>query len=51
MDTPMIVDEEKCIGCGICENKCPVADRPAIFVTSVGERRSKENQLLLNVGE
>ncbi|HET6513991.1 MAG TPA: 4Fe-4S binding protein [Thermodesulfovibrionales bacterium] len=42
------VDLELCIGCGICEAKCPVIDRPAIYVTSVGESRSKENQLLLS---
>ncbi|MDI6745064.1 MAG: 4Fe-4S binding protein [Thermodesulfovibrionales bacterium] len=41
------VDLEMCIGCGICEAKCPVIDRPAIYVTSIGESRSKENQLLL----
>ncbi len=42
------VDLELCIGCGICEAKCPVLGRPAIYVTSVGESRSKENQLLLS---
>jgi ferredoxin len=41
------VDLELCIGCGICETKCPVRGRPAIYVTSVGESRSRENQLLL----
>lgn len=41
------VDLELCIGCGICEAKCPVVDRPAIYVTSIGESRSKINQLLL----
>jgi polyferredoxin len=41
------VDLELCIGCGICEAKCPVIGRPAIYVSSVGESRSKENQLLL----
>jgi MauM/NapG family ferredoxin protein len=42
------VDLELCIGCGICEAKCPVLGRPAIYVSSVGESRSKENQLLLS---
>jgi ferredoxin len=42
------VDLELCIGCGICETKCPVLGQPAIYVTSVGESRSKENQLLLS---
>jgi len=41
------VDLELCIGCGICETKCPVLGRPAITVTSLGESRSKDNQLLL----
>jgi len=41
------VDLELCIGCGICETKCPVLGRPAIYVMNVGESRSKENQLLL----
>src|SRR5512143_310822 len=41
------VDLELCIGCGICETKCPVLGRPAIYVSNVGESRSKENRLLL----
>jgi polyferredoxin/Pyruvate/2-oxoacid:ferredoxin oxidoreductase delta subunit len=41
------VDLDLCIGCGICETKCPVRGRPAIYVSSVGESRSRENQLLL----
>jgi MauM/NapG family ferredoxin protein len=41
------VDLTKCIGCGACEKHCPVADQPAIYVTSSGESRSGENQLLL----
>ncbi len=41
------VDLELCIGCGICEAKCPVLGRPAITVSNVGESRSKQNQLLL----
>ncbi len=41
------VDLSLCVGCGICEAQCPVVDRPAIYVTNIGESRSKENQLLL----
>ncbi len=35
---PYVV-EELCIGCGICENKCPVEGIPGIFVTRAGEER------------
>jgi MauM/NapG family ferredoxin protein len=41
------VDLERCVGCGICEAKCPVLGKPAIYVINIGESRSKENQLLL----
>jgi len=41
------VDPRLCIGCGICENKCPVEDKAAIRVSSVGETRSTENQMIL----
>ncbi len=41
------VDLDLCIGCGICEKKCPVLGKPAIYVINVGESRSKENQLLM----
>ena len=44
-----VIDLDLCTGCGICENKCPVMDDPAIFVTSVGETRSEENRLLLDI--
>lgn len=45
-----VVDPAECIGCGICEFKCPVADLPAIRVTSVGESRSEKNRMLLETG-
>ncbi len=38
---------ELCIGCGICERECPVIDDAAVYVTAVGESRSKERSLLL----
>lgn len=41
------IDLELCIGCGICETKCPVRGRPAIYVVSTGESRSSDNKLLL----
>jgi polyferredoxin len=41
------VDPSLCIGCGACEKVCPVQDQPAVYVTSVGESRSKTNVILL----
>jgi len=41
------IDPDLCIGCGACEYACPVADEAAIYVTSVGESRSPDNQILL----
>jgi len=34
-----VVDENKCNGCGYCENKCPVAGESAIVVEPLGELR------------
>jgi polyferredoxin len=41
------LDVARCTGCGACEHACPVSDRPAVYVTSIGESRSKTNQILL----
>jgi polyferredoxin len=41
------VDPSLCVGCGACEKVCPVQDQPAVYVTSVGESRSKTNVILL----
>jgi polyferredoxin len=41
------VDPSLCIGCGACEKVCPIQDKPAVYVTSVGETRSKTNIILL----
>ncbi|MDR1727121.1 MAG: 4Fe-4S dicluster domain-containing protein [Acidobacteriota bacterium] len=44
------VDVDRCVGCGTCENVCPVQDRPAVYVTSIGETRSRTNQIRLESG-
>jgi len=41
------IDPALCTGCGACEFACPVVDKPAVYVTAVGESRSRENQILL----
>jgi formate hydrogenlyase subunit 6/NADH:ubiquinone oxidoreductase subunit I/polyferredoxin len=44
------IDVDRCVGCGICENVCPVQDRPAVYVTNIGETRSRTNQIRLESG-
>jgi polyferredoxin len=38
---PYVVTET-CIGCGICETKCPLKDEPGVRVTARGEERNPE---------
>ena len=33
---------DTCIGCGICENKCPIKEEPGVRVTARGEERHRE---------
>ena len=41
------LDPKLCTGCGICQNRCPVGAKAAVMVSSVGETRSPENQILI----
>ena len=41
---PRVVDK-LCIGCGICETKCPVEGASAIRVINEGESRRKRSEL------
>lgn len=42
------VDPSRCVGCGACEYACPLQERPAVYVTSIGESRSPGSQILLS---
>ena len=41
---PSVIDE-LCIGCGICENKCPLSGGSAVIVTAEGESRRGERMV------
>jgi formate hydrogenlyase subunit 6/NADH:ubiquinone oxidoreductase subunit I len=43
------VDLEICIGCGVCETKCPVSDDPAIYCVSLGESRSNNTAVFMDM--
>ncbi len=45
-----VVVVDLCVGCGICETRCPVVDRAGIRVTSIGESRNPGNRLKLPAG-
>ncbi len=46
-----LVDPLLCIGCGICENRCPVEDEPGIYCTSYGESRSEKDLYVPQYGK
>jgi len=39
------VIKELCIGCGICEDKCPLIGKPGIFVNTENQRRLEKSDL------
>jgi formate hydrogenlyase subunit 6/NADH:ubiquinone oxidoreductase subunit I len=41
------MDPPRCVGCGLCEAKCPVNDLAAVRVTRVGESRSRGSSFTL----
>ncbi len=41
------IDPDKCTGCGVCENVCPVSGKPGVYITSAGETRDPSRSLLL----
>jgi len=43
------IEPHLCVGCGMCEYVCPLSDKPGVYVTSIGESRSRDNQFLLDV--
>ena len=43
------VDPQRCVGCGICEHRCPVGELAAIRVSSVGESRDPLNRMIAAV--
>jgi len=42
------VEPARCVGCGICENRCPVGEDAAIRISSVGESRDPLNRMVLD---
>ncbi len=46
LNKPFMVPD-LCIGCGICENECPIKDDRAVYVTAVGENRGPHRGMLL----
>jgi polyferredoxin len=43
-----VIDPARCVGCGACEYACVLPDKPAVYVTSAGESRSRNKQILLS---
>jgi MauM/NapG family ferredoxin protein len=44
------IDPARCVGCGLCEAKCPVNDLAAVRVSRIGESRSRAASFVLLPG-
>ena len=44
---PYVV-RDLCIGCGICENKCPLPGAPGIFVNTENQKRLTKADVVLD---
>jgi len=40
------IEPAMCTGCGLCENRCPVGEQAAIRISSAGETRDPDNQMI-----
>ena len=38
------VIKELCIGCGICETRCPLPGQAGIYVTTANEKRARRTR-------
>ena len=45
------VIKDLCIGCGICETKCPLAGQAGIFVTPENEKRLTKDEVGVEIQE
>jgi Pyruvate/2-oxoacid:ferredoxin oxidoreductase delta subunit len=45
------VDLDYCVGCGICEARCPIVDSAGIRVSAANESRTPKSSIALSGGK